>query len=123
MNTSGGRLGLAKTHWLPFLLALLLVAAPATASTDESDPLQFDDTPLDDLLKYPEWFKQSFLDLDEDLREALDAGKKGIVVYFGQKRCAYCKMLMEVNFQTPDIVNYTRQHFDVIRSISGARNS
>ncbi len=35
-------------------------------------------------------------------------------MYFGQKRCAYCKMLMDVNFQTPDIVTYTREHFDVI---------
>jgi thioredoxin-related protein len=103
-----------KTHWLPCFFALLFAAAPTASSTAESDPLQFDDTPLDDLLKYPEWFKQSFLDLDEDLKEALDAGKKGIVVYFGQKRCAYCKMLMEVNFQTPDIVSYTREHFDVI---------
>ena len=78
------------------------------------DPLEFDDTPLDELLEYPPWFKQSFLALDEDLQEAVDKGKQGIVVYFGQKRCAYCKMLMDVNFQTPDIVRYTREHFDVI---------
>ncbi|MCB1773942.1 MAG: thioredoxin fold domain-containing protein [Gammaproteobacteria bacterium] len=70
--------------------------------------------PLDDLLTYPDWFKSSFLALDEDLAEAVAAGKQGIVVYFGQKRCAYCKMLIDVNFQTPDIVTYTRKHFDVI---------
>jgi thioredoxin-related protein len=76
--------------------------------------MQFDDTPLEDLLEYPGWFKQGFLALDEDLEEAVAGGKQGIIVYFGQKRCAYCKMLMEVNFKTPDIVTYTRQHFDVI---------
>ena len=102
------------------LLSLLLVlfltlnVGTTSASTEIDDPLQFDDTPLDDLLTYPDWFKQSFLDLDEDLQEALDAGKQGIIVYFGQKRCAYCKMLMEVNFKTPDIVSYTQKHFDVI---------
>lgn len=58
--------------------------------------------------------QKSFLDLDDDLKEAVDAGKKGIIVYFGQKRCAYCKMLMEVNFKTPDIVSYTRENFDLI---------
>ena len=79
------------------------------------DPLNFDDTPLDNLLEYPPWFKQSFLALDEDLREAVDGGRKGIVVYFGQKRCAYCKMLIDVNFKTPDIERYTREHFDVLR--------
>ena len=41
-------------------------------------------------------------------------GKQGIIVYFGQERCAYCKMLMDVNFKLPDIVKYTREHFDLI---------
>ncbi len=45
----------------------------------------------------------------------MNAGKAGIIaVYFGQNRCAYCKMLMEVNFRPPDIVNYTRRHFDIV---------
>lgn len=93
---------------------LALGAASTAAATEELDPLQFDDTPLDDVLEYPDWFKQGFLDLDEDLREAVDNGKTGIVVYFGQKRCAYCKMLLQVNFTAPDIVAYTRDNFDVI---------
>ncbi len=101
---------------LALLLGCLALTAGAFATMDESvsDPLQFDDTPLDDLLQHPDWFKTSFLALDEDLQEAVKGGKKGIVVYFGQKRCAYCKMLMEVNFKTPDIVTYTRRNFDVI---------
>ncbi len=101
----------------PLLLLLrigLVLATGALWASDDADPLQFDDTPLEDLLEYPAWFKQSFLELDDDLNDAVAAGKKGIIVYFGQKRCAYCKMLIEVNFQTPDIVKYTRQHFDVI---------
>lgn len=95
--------------------ALLLLAVAQTAAPSVADdPLSFDDTPLDDLLEHPPWFKESFLALDEDLATAVEAGKQGIVVYFGQKRCAYCKMLMEVNFQTPDIVTYTQRNFDVI---------
>lgn len=101
-----------------WLLLVLALAASATlvAATDNpiEDPLQFDDTPLDEVLEYPGWFKQSFLELDEDLAEAIDNGKRGLIVYFGQKRCAYCKMLMDVNFQTPDIVTYTQRHFDVV---------
>ena len=46
----------------------------------------FDDAPLQEPLEHPAWFKQSFLDLPEDLAEATAAGKKGIIVYFGQKR-------------------------------------
>ena len=89
---------------------------PVGASATQDDPqvYEFDDFPLEELLQYPPWFKQSFLDLTEDLAEAKQAGKKGIIVYFGQKRCAYCKMLMDVNFKLPDIVSYTRSNFDVI---------
>lgn len=95
------------------LVCLLLSGAAWSASTDD-DPLQFDDMPLDDVLQYPDWFKKSFLELDEDLAEAASNGKRGLIVYFGQKRCAYCRMLIEVNFTTPDIVNYTREHFDLV---------
>lgn len=99
---------------LVLLLGMLVLLVEAPSADINDDTLQFDDTPLDELLEYPSWFKDSFLDLDEDLNEAIAAGKKGIIVYFGQKRCAYCKMLMDVNFQTPDIVTYTRRNFDVI---------
>lgn len=96
---------------LSVFLLLLLQAGTAWAAEDD---FSFDDTPLENLIVYPEWFKKSFLALDEDLEEAVDAGKFGIAVYFGQKRCAYCKKLMDVNFKTPDIVEYTQRHFDVI---------
>ena len=102
--------------WRPALIGacLALLSGSAWSNVSDTDPVQFDDTPLDDLLQHPDWFKKSFLDLDDDLEQAVSEGKKGIIVYFGQRRCAYCKMLMEVNFKTPDIVNYTRQNFDVI---------
>ena len=74
----------------------------------------FDDQMLAEPLEHPDWFKQSFLDLGADLSEALEAGKRGIMVYFGQRRCAYCQKLMKVNFGLEDIVEYTRTHFDVI---------
>lgn len=91
----------------------LLQTAPATAANDY-DVYSFDDRPLKEPLEYPHWFKKSFLDLPDDLKEAVDAGKQGIMVYFGQKRCAYCHKLMEVNFGLADIVEYSQRHFDVI---------
>ncbi|MGD8910482.1 MAG: thioredoxin fold domain-containing protein, partial [Chromatiales bacterium] len=84
------------------------------AQAANEDPFAFDDFPLEELLQYPDWFKMSFLDLPDDLGEAVDQNKRGIIVYFGQKRCAYCKMLLEVNFGLSDISAYTRQHFDVV---------
>ena len=110
---------LART---PLLIALLLSlglwagtgSAAVDSEQDDAQAFEFDDFPLEEPLEYPDWFKQSFLDLPEDLEEALAAGKKGIIVYFGQRRCAYCRMLMQVNFGLEDIVTYTRRHFDLI---------
>ncbi len=80
----------------------------------KSDVYAFDDFPLEELLKYPDWFKKSFLDLPDDLEEAVQNDKRGLIVYFGQKRCAYCKMLLDVNFGLSDINTYTRKHFDIV---------
>ncbi len=95
-------------------LSLLAASLGVIAATEPDEAYEFDDFPLEELLVYPTWFKKSFLDLGDDLDEAITAGKVGIIVYFGQKRCAYCKMLMDVNFKLSDVVNYTREHFDVI---------
>ncbi|MGD9296840.1 MAG: thioredoxin, partial [Chromatiales bacterium] len=91
----------------PFLLLVLLTAAPLPAFSAEGsdDAYPFDDTMLEEELVYPDWFKLSFGDLRKDLEEALAAGKKGIVVYFGQKRCSYCEQFLEKDLGQPDIVS------------------
>lgn len=100
--------------WLSLALLALASSATAEPAPSRDDGLIFNDAPLAEPLAYPDWFKRSFLDLQEDMADAIKDGKKGIVVYFGQQRCPYCKMLMEVNFGLPDIVSYTRRHFDFI---------
>ena len=99
-----------------FPLAALLLAwacsVPVFAG-DEADAYAFDDSPRDTLLRYPPWFNDPFLDLQADLEAARDADK-GLILYFGQKRCAYCHQLINVNFGAEaDIVEYTKDHFDV----------
>ena len=96
------------------LLALLLLAGAGTGLAANGDDDVFDDAPLDEVLVYPDWFKQSFFDLPEDLSEAVAAGKKGIILYFGQKRCPYCERLIKTNFGEPDIAKYTQLNFDLI---------
>ncbi len=98
------------------LSAMLWLAACslAAAPPEVDNAYSFDDYPLEDPLVYPDWFKKSFLDIGEDLAEAVDAGKQGLMVYFGQKRCAYCHKLINDNFGLSDIAEYTRRHFDVV---------
>jgi len=61
----------------------------------------------------PIWFKNSFLDIREDIEEAQQAGKR-LVLYFFQDGCPYCKRLLEINFTQKAIVDKTRKHFEVV---------
>jgi thioredoxin-related protein len=97
------------------ITGLILISCCFQSVFSIENPFKFSDLPELRNLKYPSWFKQSFLNLPEELKEAEKAGKIGIIVYFGQDNCAYCDALLNVNFKTQrDIVAYTRKFFDVI---------
>lgn len=61
----------------------------------------------------PAWFKESFLDLREDVADAARAGK-GVILYFYQDGCPYCERLINVNFAQQQISAKTRSKYDVI---------
>lgn len=61
----------------------------------------------------PDWFKQSFLDLQEDIEEA-NSKHKRIILYFHQDGCPYCKKLLDDNFTRADIVKKMQQHYELI---------
>lgn len=61
----------------------------------------------------PAWFKNSFLDLNDDIDEARESGKR-LVIFFYQDGCPYCKKLFEDNFGQRQIAEKTRNNFDVV---------
>ena len=61
----------------------------------------------------PSWFKESFLDIREDVAEASTNGKR-LLLYFYQDGCPYCAKLLNDNFGNRAIADKTRHHFDVI---------
>ncbi len=61
----------------------------------------------------PAWFKNSFLDLREDVAEAAAEGKR-VMLYFYQDGCPYCAKLLRDNFGQRHIADKARKHFDVI---------
>ena len=63
--------------------------------------------------EYPDWFKQSFLDIEEDVGEAREAGRR-VIVFFHQDGCPYCNALIEKTFSRKDIEADVRAHFDVV---------
>lgn len=70
----------------------------------------------DDGIHYQPWIKNiSFLDLKEDLNEALSTKKKGLVVIFEQPGCGSCTRLHEVNFSDTKLVKLITDTFDVLQ--------
>lgn len=61
----------------------------------------------------PHWFKESFLEFEEDVAEAAEQNKR-VMLYFHQEGCPYCAKLVEENFTDPKIEAYVREHFDGI---------
>lgn len=61
----------------------------------------------------PAWFKESFLDIREDVAEATESGKR-VILYFYQDGCPYCAKLLKDNFGNRSIAQKTRKSFDVI---------
>jgi len=114
----------AAKNILPLLALFCAGLSPfSVLSADRLDKFEaFDDQPLEEPLSHPAWFKLSFLDIREDLREVREQGKDGLIIYFGQKYCAYCKIFLEKDLGREDIQAYIREHFDVIGiDIHGSR--
>lgn len=81
------------------LLLTLQMLAPAASAADGDEGMP--------------WFKESFLDLKEDIAEAKKAGRR-LMLYFYQDGCPYCSKLIRDNFGQKAIADKTRRHFDVI---------
>ena len=99
-----------KTWWL---VGLMLFSAWTYASAPAGT------TALDSGLvnpgyhEHPPWFKQSFLDIREDVAEAAGSGKR-VMLYFFQDGCPYCAKLLRENFSDREIVEATRNGFDAV---------
>lgn len=92
------------------LVLYALVTVSPLAMADESEKGQFFGAKHTD---YPSWFKDSFLDLREDISEAKAAGKR-VMIFFHQDGCPYCNALVERNLAQKDIQQLVRSKFDVI---------
>ena len=70
----------------------------------------------------PAWFKQSFLDIPEDVEEAFQSGKH-VMLFMDLDGCPYCtKMLNESFISENDTSNFAKKHFDVINlNVKGSR--
>lgn len=91
------------------ILGHTLAMAAWAAKPGELDPGMVNPGHVDT----PPWFKLSFLDIDEDVKEAAKHNKR-VVIYFFQDGCPYCKKLLQENFTQKDIVDKTQKRFEFI---------
>ena len=96
-----------------FFILSLCLSYTADASPDLKE-INFDDTRLEEALVYPDWFKTSLGNINDDIEESVAEGKIGLIIYFGQKHCAYCERFLKTNLGTEDIQKYLRKNFNII---------
>lgn len=61
----------------------------------------------------PGWFKDSFLEIQEDAQEAGEADKH-LMLFFQLNACPYCDRMLTESFEADPNMSYIQQHFDVI---------
>jgi len=62
----------------------------------------------------PEWFKESFMDMQEDVEEAKESDKH-VMLFMTLKFCPYCTKMLKNNFiEGAELQPYIKENFDVI---------
>ncbi len=70
---------------------------------------------------HPDWFKESFLEIADDVAEAADAGKH-VILFLEMNGCPYCYKMNEENFKHAPYKAFIQENFDVIAlNIKGDR--
>ncbi len=110
---------------MKYTLPILLLCSSLTAYAAEpaATPTQLEAGLVNPgAIDKPAWFKESFLDLRDDIKDATAANKR-TVLYFYQDGCPYCTKLIQENFSKEDITAKTQKNFDVIAiNMWGDRN-
>ena len=68
----------------------------------------------DDGLHIQPWIRDTFKDLQEDLDEANEEGKR-LAIFFEQRGCIYCTKMHESVYPDPELSNYIDENFFVIQ--------
>lgn len=90
-----------------FALALTCIGGPAAADVTPNKVAGGEKYEL------PSWFKLSFLDLPDDLKEAT-ANRRQLMLFFRLEDCPYCARLLRENFRAGPTKEFIAHHFDVI---------
>ena len=108
--------GFAQPFFQFLMLLVLCIAcnhsrAASNSETPQESPRGSYSGAMDTL--YPDWFKTSFMELEEDILEAREEGRR-LMLVFHQPGCPYCNAFVERNLAQKDIEALVQDNFDVI---------
>ena len=92
-----------------FLLSYTLATSPSTGATAG----EFNDGEYAHIV-YPDWFNDSFLDLQDDLAEAVAADQQGLMVFFSTEGCSYCGLFLRESLGNPAIAEAVQERFAAV---------
>lgn len=98
--------------WFPLLMLFvtLLLAFAGDTLASETEMGEYRGAILSEK---PAWFKESFLEFEEDVAEAAVEGRR-VMLYFHQNGCPYCARLVDENFTDPELKTFIIENFDGI---------
>jgi len=97
----------------PILLLSLLLLLPAHLTAQEAPAASRGKMGGAKMAVPPAWFKESFLDISEDVSEAADE-EKHVILFMEMNGCPYCYKMIEENFKNAPYKAFIQEHFDVI---------
>lgn len=93
---------------LPVLITLVFFALlPVQAGADQGKMTGGQTT------EHPDWFKESFLDIAEDVEDAAESDKH-VILFMHLNGCPYCYKMTEENFKHAPHTEFIKENFDVI---------
>jgi thioredoxin-related protein len=103
-----------KKKSLLFFSQLLIASVLSFCLTSHARAEIFDDSEILHI-DYPAWFKKSsFLDLQEDLKNASLNKKKGLMILFTTEGCSYCDIFIKKSLGDPEIAAVVQENFDSV---------
>ena len=99
----------------------LLLSLSGSVSAQETATTQRGKVTGSKVSTHPPWFKESFLDINEDVNEAAEEDKH-VILFMEMNGCPYCFKMIEENFKHAPYRDFIQEHFDVIAiNIKGDR--
>ena len=90
-----------------FLLCFVLFSPAFSAEISQGRILG------EDAYTLPGWFKESFLEIQEEVKEA-KGNNKHVMLFMHIDRCPYCTRMLDENFRSGDIQQFIENNYDVI---------